>query len=61
MKKAYAIFILDCSFLPGMGRIDEPDAYCGGYPPPHLHARRRIASRKNTARLIQSQNLRYWV
>ena len=60
-------------FVTGVGRIDEPDTNCWGYPPPHPHVRCHAASRKNTASLsaldpgdlrslqIHSQNLSNWV
>jgi len=35
------------SFLPGVGRIDEPDTFCGGYPPSHPHVRCHAASPEN--------------
>jgi len=47
--------------LPCVGRIDETDTFCGGYPSPHPHVRCHAAARKNTARLIHSQNFSNWV
>jgi hypothetical protein len=46
------------SFLPGVGKIDEPDTWCGGYltstPPCAMPT---PTPEKNTAWLIHSQNL----